>query len=132
MANRFQGRGNLGSEPTLRQVEVDGETSTLCMLRVYFDRQVPVDDGGYADRGGFWLDVSLWGERAPRVAQLLEKGARISVNGVLVEKAWSDKETGEDRSKLEVRANDVDLDLLGVAEVLWQRTTKWEEAGEPA
>ena len=37
--------------------------STVAELRVYFDRSVPDGDGGFEDRGGFWLTANLWGEQ---------------------------------------------------------------------
>ncbi|MGH8531652.1 MAG: tyrosine-type recombinase/integrase [Gammaproteobacteria bacterium] len=39
---------------------VVGEPRTVTELRVYFDRQVPDGNGGFEDRGGFWLPVHLW------------------------------------------------------------------------
>jgi len=120
MANDFRGRGNLGSAPTLKQVEVDGELRSVAQLRVYFDRSVPDGDGGFVDRGGFWLDVSVWGAKGEAAARILRKGARVSVSGTLVNQEWTDKESGETRSRLELRADNVDLDLLRVDNVQWQ------------
>ena len=111
MANRFEGRGNLAAVPELKRVQVDGEERLVAELRIYFDRQVPDGDGGFTDRGGFWLTVNLWGDRAEVVSNLLPKGARVHVTGTLVQDTWNDKESGEERRALELLADYVSLDL---------------------
>lgn len=117
MSTRFQGRGNLGAAPVLRQVEQDGETVSVATLRVYFDRQVPKGEGQFEDRGGVWLDVSLWGTRAENAARLLSKGTRLAVSGTLIQRNWTDRDSGEERTRIEVRADHVDLDLARIAHI---------------
>ena len=111
MANRFEGRGNLAAAPALKRVQVDGEERLVTELRIYFDRQVPDGDGGFTDRGGFWLTANLWGKRAEPVAKLLPKGARVQVVGTLVQDEWNDRESGEARRALELGVEQVSLDL---------------------
>ena len=127
MANEFRGRGNLGTVPTLKHVEVEGEQRTVAQLRVYFDRSVPDGDGGFVDRGGFWMDVSQWGPKAEIAAKVLTKGARVAVTGTLVNHEWTDKDSGEPRSRLEVQADHVDLDLLRVEAVRFRRKESADE-----
>ena len=117
MANRFVGRGNLAAAPTVKHVEVDDEKRAVASMRIYFDRNVPDGDGGFEDKGGFWLDVSLWGPRAETAARLLDKGARVAVSGTLVQRTWEDKESGEPRSRIELIADQVDLDLARVERI---------------
>lgn len=121
MSNHFIGRGNLGAAPTLRHTEQDGESVPVANLRVYFDRPKSDGSGGFEDKGGFWMDVALWGPRAEAAARLLPKGARVRVEGEQFESTWSDRETGEERSRLEVRASAVDLDLSRVEEVTFRQ-----------
>ncbi|SEP17629.1 single-stranded DNA-binding protein [Aquisalimonas asiatica] len=128
MANDFRGRGNLGAAPILRHTENGaGEAVPVANLRVYFDRRKPVGDD-FEDRGGFWANVSLWGYRAEVVARLLPKGARVAVEGELYQSSWEDRDTGEPRSQLEVRAIHVDLDLGRVASVQLQPPAGREDA----
>ena len=42
------------------------------------------------------------------------------VTGELYEETWQDKETGEDRSKVRLRAENVDLDLNRLDGVTWR------------
>ena len=38
MSNEFRGDGNLGGQPTLKKVMVDGEPRSVAELRIFFDR----------------------------------------------------------------------------------------------
>ena len=116
MANRFEGRGNLGSDPVLKYVEVAGEKRAVCEMRVYFDRQVK-DGEDWKEQGGFWLKVSYWGKRAEQAGKVLVKGCRVFVVGTLVQDTWTDKETGEEKSRLVLDADSVDIDLMRVESV---------------
>ena len=117
MSNWFSGRGNLAAAPTLKHVDVEGEKRAVASMRIYFDRQVPNGDGEFEDRGGFWLDVSLWGPRAETAARLLDKGARVAVSGSLVQRTWEDKESGEPRSRIELNADYISLDLARIERI---------------
>ena len=119
MSNRFLGRGNLGADPEIRYT-AGGENEPVCSLRIFFDRPKPDGNGGFEDKGGFWLDTNLWGARGEAAARLLKKGARVLVTGELYEDTWQDRETGEDRSKVRLRAENVDLDLNRLDSVNWR------------
>ncbi len=114
--NRFEGRGNLGSDPMLKWVDVAGEKRAVCELRVYFDRQIR-DGESWKEQGGFWLNISYWGKRAEIASKLLVKGCRVVVTGTLAQDTWADKDTGEEKNRLVLDADTVDLDLLRVESV---------------
>jgi len=84
----------------------DGD-KTLAELRVFCPRSGKVD-GEWVDKGGFWITVTLWGERAERLC-ILEKGAWISFVGKYVEETWQDKESGEERRRKKFLADQVSL-----------------------
>jgi single-strand DNA-binding protein len=117
MTTRFSGRGNLAEAPTFKTVDVSGEHREVAQMRIYFDRPVPADDDAFQDKGGFWLDVNCWGWRAQHVARILSKGARVHVEGTLVQENWTDREAGEDRSKLRLNADYIALDLSRIETV---------------
>lgn len=130
MSSLFFGRGNLGQDPELREVETGDGKRQVVTLRVYFDRPVPDGDGGFEDRGGFWMDVTVWGARAEQAARVLRKGARVAVAGRLVQRAWTDRE-GHSRTSLEVVADSVDLDIARIEQVAWrERAGKEQGRGE--
>ncbi len=131
MSNQFIGRGNLGADPELKHVEIEGETRSVAELRIYFDRPVPDGEGGFIDKGGFWLPVNLWGPKAEVIAKHLCKGARVRVEGTLVQDTWEDKDGGE-VSRIEVQADSVDLDLARVEAVTFRTKTDPADAnGQP-
>lgn len=116
MSNMFFGTGNIGHAPELRNVSVNGEAKKVLDLRVFFDAYQRDSNGELSqnDAASFWKDVTLWGDRAERAAQHLIKGARIAVIGELRGEKWTDRETGEERTKDAVRAEDVYLSFARV------------------
>lgn len=117
MSNRLIGAGNLGDAPSLKHVRIGEETRPVLEMSIYLDRTVPVDDGGFEDRGGFWLRADLWGARAEHVAPLLAKGARVRVEGNLEQEAWEDKESGELRTAFKLNLDWLAIDPVRVKEI---------------
>jgi len=113
MSNKFYGEGNLGADPELKSFDENDDDKAVCNLRVYFDKPVPLDDGGFEDRGGFWLNVEIWGKRGITCSEVLKKGKRIYAEGSLIEKTWEDG-NGEGRSSLVLRAKRVNPDISSV------------------
>lgn len=128
--NTFQGRGNLAAAPEIKTVQVGGEGRTVAEFRAYFDRPVPVSGatGEFEDKGGFWLDCNLWGPRAESLA-ILPRGARVHVEGTLIEESWTDKE-GNNRSTRRLIADYVALDL-GRLESVTLRSRQRDSVGGP-
>lgn len=131
--NEFRGRGNLGATPELRRIDDGGEGRSVLPLRIYFDRLVPTDAGGFEDRGGFWFNASVWGRRAETLQPLLAKGMRVYVEGTLVQRTWQSRETGEDRIGMELEVDYLALDPSRVVRVdIRERTGAEEVMSEPA
>ncbi len=124
MSNEFEGVGNLGMAPQLTIVDGLGEQNesrSVCNLRVYFDRQVPDrPDGGFKDKGGFWLSVDIWGFRADEAMRLLKKGSRIFVKGSLREESWTDESSGEVKKELRLAADSFFIDSLCVESLVFK------------
>ena len=115
MSNTFQARGNLAAAPELKTVQVNGEDRHVAEMRMYCDRAVPDGDGGFKDKGGFWMNVSRWGTAAGHAARVLDKGDRIKAEGTLVQNSW--EKDGEKFSRLELAADDVTLDLSRIESI---------------
>ena len=131
MTTRFSGEGNLGQHPELQYVNDPNNPDvklTVVNLRVYFDNSVPVSDADgiteFEDRGGFWLDVNVWGARAVKCAELLRKGVRLAAEGVLQNQVWEDKESGEQRSKLCLRARRIALPLSRLEKITFSSSLR--------
>lgn len=121
MSIQFSGVGNIGTDPELHEVTVNGEERQVAEMRVYFDRSVPKENGEYQDEGGFWLTVSLWGARAEPAAKILKKGARVQVDGVLRSETWEDDETGATRTALRLTASRIGIDPVCIESVSYRR-----------
>lgn len=53
-----------------------------------------------------FLDVVCWGQLAENVAQSLTRGSRAVVTGALEQRSW-ENDSGEKRSKIEIKADEV-------------------------
>jgi len=121
MSNEFRGNGNLAENPAIKTVTVDGEERKLAEMRIFFDRLRQDGDGGLADKGGFWLDVTAWGnDLAERCGKLLRKGARLHVVGELQQQKWTSKESGEEKSAMQLNASEVYLGLSRIESVAYK------------
>lgn len=104
--NRITLVGRLTRAPELRQ-RPTGEP--ILSLRLAVSSRTRGDDGEWSDRGNFF-DVSLFGPRANALADLLDKGERVGIDGRLTWREWHD-EAGKRQERVEVVASD--LFLLG-------------------
>ena len=121
MSNEFRGVGNAGIDAVLTTVLVENVEKRIAELSVYFDGHRPANRDTSAKESGFWLNVTVWGERhAAEVAQHVKKGARIEVIGRLTENRWTVTATGEERRALHLDADRVFLALTRLAEVRFQ------------
>ena len=121
MINTFQGIGNLGSNPTLSNVDCETETRKVANFRVYFDRPVGED---FKDKGGFWLTVDIWGFRAEEAVRLLKKGARAYFSGTLRQDSWTDQQTGEIRTDIRLSADHFFIDSVCVEQVIYREKNR--------
>jgi len=65
-----------------------------------------------------FIDVKVWGPSAENFAKLARKGQEIFIDGSIRQDTWEDKESGQKRSKLYVRADS------------WQFTQRKAQAAE--
>ena len=96
--------GNLTRDPELRQTQ--GGTSVLQMGVAVNDRRKNPTTGEWEDVANF-VDCVLWGTRAERVAQYLDKGTKVAIEGRLRYRAW--EQDGQRRSKLEVVVDELEF-----------------------
>ena len=62
-----------------------------------------------------WFDCTMFGSAAENVVQYLTKGKQICLDGKLHFSSWEDAQTGQKRSKVNVRVNNIDLCGGGVS-----------------
>jgi len=92
--------GNLTREPELRWTP---NGKAVCEIGMAINREWRNDkDEKMSDV--IFVDVTLWGKAGEAVAEYLKKGDPIFVNGRLQMDSWTDKATGQKRTKLKVVA----------------------------
>lgn len=58
---------------------------------------------------GHFFDAILFGRRADALQRYLVKGKQVAVQGSLQQNRWQDKQTGQNRSRVEIMVNDIQL-----------------------
>ena len=127
MSLKVSGTGNLAEMPTLKYVPIKGEQKAVAEMRVFFDEYASDGQGGWEQKGGAWVNVSIWGKLAEAAADLLQKGARVHVIGSLKVENWTDK-NGEARVSLNMTADELYLSLHRVEEITYRQKTEAAEA----
>jgi single-strand DNA-binding protein len=97
MTNIWIGVGRLTRDPELRYAESGKAVAPM---------RIAVPRAGEGDSTDFF-DVVAFGQLAEACATHLTKGRQVLVEGALRQHTWTDNDSGERRSKVEVVANRV-------------------------
>jgi len=68
-------------------------------------------DGWKRDSNPLWLNLKIWGKTAQIAGDYIKKGSMIAVSGSLESETWTDKASGEEKSKIVLNVKE--LTLLG-------------------
>jgi single-strand DNA-binding protein len=93
--------GRAGRDPEVRYFESGSMVANLTLAV----------EGWKRDSEPLWLPLTIWGKTAQVAVDYVKKGSQIAVSGQLENESWTDKATGEKRSK--VVLNVKELTLLG-------------------
>lgn len=96
--------GRAGRDPEMRYFESGTMVANLTLAVNSVKRDEEPD----------WFDLEIWGKTAQVAADYVRKGKQIAVSGRMVTQRWTDRQTGQQRSKLVVSVNQ--LTLLGSRE----------------
>ena len=101
--NRVAISGNLTRDAELRQT-----ASGMAVLgfSVAVNDRVKGDDGQWTDRPNF-IECSMFGTRAEKIAPYLSKGTKVTIAGKLRWSQW--ERDGQKRSKIEVIVDEVEF-----------------------
>jgi len=91
--------GRLGRDPELRVTQ--GGTS-VAKFSLAVDRH---DEAKTTD----WFEVTCFGKVAENTGQYMRKGCMVGITGRLRQDTWTDKQSGQNRSKVTVAASQVDF-----------------------
>ena len=95
--------GRLTFDPELRRTP---NGIAVTELRMATTQTWPGRDGERREETLF-IDVTVWDRQAENCCQYLRKGSSVHIEGSLRMDTWEDKNTGEKRSKIRVRADRV-------------------------
>jgi single-strand DNA-binding protein len=93
--------GRAGRDPEMKFFE---SGSAIAQLTIAVD-------GFKRDSEPLWLNLKIWGKLAQVAGDYVRKGSQIAVSGQLENESWTDKATGEKRSKMVLNVRE--LTLLG-------------------
>ena len=96
--------GNIGSDPELKYA---ASGSPFLRFNVASNYRVRDQGGNWSDATE-WVRVTVFGNRAESLSNLLRKGMRVFVDGRLEAKPWT-AQNGEVRAGLELMAGDVEF-----------------------
>lgn len=104
--NRVNISGNLTRDPELRSLS--SGTQVLSFGVAVNDRVRNQTTGNWEDRPNY-VDCVVFGNRAEPLNRFLSKGSKVAIEGKLRWSQWQDKQTGSNRSKLEVVVDQVEF-----------------------
>lgn len=104
--NRVNISGNLTRDPELRVTQ--GGTAVLGFGVAVNDRRQNPQTGEWEDYPNF-VDCTVFGNRANALANILRKGLKVAIEGKLRWSQWTDQQSGQKRSKLEVIVNECEI-----------------------
>ncbi|MEE9312387.1 MAG: single-stranded DNA-binding protein [Planctomycetota bacterium] len=85
--------GNLTRDPEVRTIP---SGMTVCEITLAVNEK-------YKDKETVsFVDVTVWGKQAETLARWKKKGEPLLVEGKLRQESWTDKQTGQKRSKMKV------------------------------
>lgn len=104
--NRWVGSGNLTRDAEYKQTS--GGSEVLDFSIACNERRKNNKTGDWDDYPNY-VDCSLFGKRANALHRQLLKGTKVVVEGRLRYSSWTDKQTGQKRTKLSVIVDDIEF-----------------------
>ena len=99
---------DLGSDPNGKDFTYTQSGMCIGRISIAVNKQQKQADGTYQSVGDFY-DVTLFGKLAENLKQYLTKGKQIIVQGHLNQDKWVDQQTGQNRSKIGIIADNIQL-----------------------
>ena len=100
--------GNLAADPELKFTP---NGKAVASFTIMSSKSVKKDDGTWENTDVTAWSVKCWNRMAENVCESLRKGMGVIVQGTAVQVSWDDKATGQKRSKIEITAFNVGVDL---------------------
>ena len=101
--NRVILTGNLTKDPDLRSLP---SGQTVCTLRIACNGRRRTSEGQWEDAPNYF-DITVWGQQGENCGRYLSKGRGVAVDGRLRWREWTDKESQQKRSAVDIIAETV-------------------------
>ena len=98
--------GNLGNDPDTRY---SPQGSAITNLSVATDESYKDKNTGQIVPKTEWHNIVLFNRLAEIASEYLRKGSKVYLEGRLQTRKWQDKDTGQDRYKTEIVANEMQM-----------------------
>ncbi|AHC14716.1 single-stranded DNA-binding protein [Salinispira pacifica] len=92
-----------------RDAELKYSTNGTAIARFSIANTQSRKSGDQWTEESHFFDAVLLGRRADALQRYLSKGQQVVVLGTLQQNRWQDKQTGQNRSKVEILVNDIQL-----------------------
>lgn len=99
--------GNITRDAELHKTSATG-TAVLDFSIAVNDRRHNSQTGEWEDHPNFF-DITVFGKRAEAIHTWCLKGVKVVVSGKLRQNVWQDKNTGQNRSRVTIIADEIDF-----------------------
>jgi single-strand DNA-binding protein len=120
--------GNLTADPQLK-FTTGGKAQLTFSLAV--NDNYTNQDGDKVEKTAYF-NVVAWGYTAENAANILEKGMGVIVVGTLDQRSWDDKETGQKRSTVEIKAMEIGARVGSLESVTRRKSNQGDSSSKPA
>lgn len=104
MSTTYTHTGNLARDPEIRYTQSGNAKASALVIE---NRRRRGEGDEWEDLPPNVFAVEVWGAQAENFAESCRQGDRVIVVGRFVTERWADKETGEERERTYLRADEV-------------------------
>lgn len=124
--NRVAITGNLTRDPEVKQT--GGGMSVMKIGVAVNDRRKNPQTNEWEDVPNF-IDCTMFGDRAAKVAQYLAKGSKVAISGRLRQETWETQD-GQKRSRVGVVIDDLEFMSRNQQQPQYQQPSAYDMAAE--
>ena len=104
--------GRLTRDPELRFTGGDASKAVCSFSMVTAKRQLDKATNEWVEVDTTFWDIAAWSKLAENAAECLMSGDPVIIQGDIRSEEWTDKKTGEKRSKMKVTARKIAIDIM--------------------
>lgn len=90
------------------------------------------DQSGEKQEKVSYFNIVAWRNLAEDSGNVLSKGVRVVVTGRLEQRSWDDKETGQKRSTVEIKAMEIGARVGSLESVTRRKSNQGDSSSKPA